>query len=267
MKERESSILTSEALEIFRQKTLHSVHILPACWGGYDKNDKLCQNCALATDSNGILVNIAEAAKRVNEDETFLAIRGYGGPFFAVHSGSCIRKRQELENAVRELEAANKVRKERRAIKNITRMPKGEVREGKAPFDYVKYYGNDGLWVRLNNGNDKFPKAIGVLYRYDGYETVPSHPEKHYFRADRIVGYISGIFKPTETDRFGLFEPGQDEEYFLVFPKRQMEGQGSLALEVARKRKDSQEDEVLLIALEPDSYQKVSARFDDIGQL
>jgi len=46
-----------------------------------------------------------------------------------------------------------------------------------------------------------------------------------------------------------------------------MEEQGTLALEIARKGKNGKEDETLHILLEADSYEKVSARFDDIGRL
>ena len=223
----------------------------------------------MAIGGDNLLANVFNMAEKiVNEDGSSLAIRGCNGPFFAVYSGSCAEKCRELKNAVLSLETANRFRRERRAIEHITRLPKGEVREGEAPFDYVKYYGKDGLWVQLSKFSDKkYPEAVGILYRYDGYVANPGHPNNHSFRTDRIVGYIKKILRPTKYDRFALFESEKNEEYFLVIPKRQIEGQGTLVLEVAKNSRDDKGDEILQILLIEDSYEKVSARFDDLGRL
>ena len=264
--EKKETNLLPEALERFRQKTLFSVHVLPACHGGYDPKDELCQNCSIATADKILVGGIHAIADRINEEDVAcLRIRESGAPFFAKYSISCAEEHERLQGAASRLQNANQMREERRAIKDIARLPKGEVRHGRAPFDYVKWYGGEGLWIRLGKHSEKFLSSCGALYRYDGREL---HRDQYYFRPDRIVSYIRYIMKSTEANTFSLFKPKEDEEYFLVFPRRQEKAQECLALEVVRKNKEGEEgEEVFIIGLEPDSFQTVSARFDDIGQL
>ena len=258
-------VLTPTMLETFRKKTQLCVHVIPDCHGGYDKDDILCQNCSVATGDKILVDGMRLMADRINmEDSVWLRTRAFGAPFFAAYTISCAEQRKELENAVSELEAANRMRKERRAIENITRMPVGEVKEGETPFDYVHWYGRDGLWVRLGKSSEKFLYACGILYRFDGLETFREKPS---FRPDRIVGYVRSISTQAKDSPVVRLKPEKDDEYFLVFPKRQTESQGTLALEVTRKGEEGKEDETLYIVLEADSYEKVSAKFDDLGIL
>ena len=61
---REVKKLAPEILAIFKEKSGYCVYVLPICWGGYDKTDKLYQHCQAASN---LFQAKEELARRLNE--------------------------------------------------------------------------------------------------------------------------------------------------------------------------------------------------------
>lgn len=169
-------VLSQENLECFRIK---SEFLVPACFGGFNPNDPVCQHYCFRARQNDLDSSSWHVETRMNERNSSSGGFFYRDPKF---QKSCQRKREELED---ELEKVSKeIREElarhdsQRATRDhfylaensdgLGRIPVGEIKIAEDFRDFTKsvllYLETPNRQHFANPYGPKYDEAVGRIY-------------------------------------------------------------------------------------------------------